>query len=171
MESTINLSYFPKTEAIVFGIVSLACIAGVFLLGLSGWLVVGLVVMTYVVTLAGTTAVSISDDELKITSLNPFRGSHTVKIKSITKIKALDVLPDGDTRISFSLFTRTCEVQYLDEKQQKEIVHFSIFNKNDEKKIMKALKKLTKKEKIAAQQVAENEAIDEDDIDLDNLAD
>ena len=156
MSSTINLSYFPKTEAIIFGIVSVVCIAGCYLLGLSVWLVIGLLIIAYIVIMAGTTAVAVNDETLTITSLNPFTGSHEIEIKSIVKIKALDVLPDGDTKTSFSLFTRRCEVQYLDEHEQKNVIHFSIFNKKAEKKIMKALRKLTKKEKVVVVEIEED---------------
>jgi len=165
MESEINLRYFPKTEAIIFSFATIVCIACSYLLGLSVWLVIALIFIAYIVTLAGTTAVSVTNESLKITSLDPFSGSQDIDIKSIIKLKRLDVLPEGETRTSFSLFTRRCEVQYLNKHEQKNIIYFSIFNKKAEKQVMKALRKLTKKEKIEEEEEIEEEDYSDDILD------
>ncbi|CAN5618368.1 hypothetical protein BH10BAC4_BH10BAC4_19300 [soil metagenome] len=161
MDSDFKLDFFPKKETIIFCVAAVCSIVISYLIGLAVWILIPIIALEYLVILGGAAIVDIEDNVLTVTSLNPFLGSYSVDIKSITKIKALDTIErksDVDFGGYFLLFSRRCLIVYLDDERQKHHAYFSILSKKEEKRILKALRKLTKKEKIDnAEEVREEE--------------
>jgi hypothetical protein len=151
MDSDFKLDFFPKKETIIFCVAAVCSISISYFIGLAVWILIPIIALEYLVILGGAAIVDIEENILTVTSLNPFLGSYSIDIKSITKIKALDTIvrkSDVDFGGYFLLFSRRCLIVYLDDEQQKHNAFFSILSKKEEKRILKALRKLTKKEKI-----------------------
>ncbi|NOT75850.1 MAG: hypothetical protein HOP08_13070 [Cyclobacteriaceae bacterium] len=155
MDSNINISYFPKTEAIIYGLVVLLSAAACYFLGLSIIFLVVLVILFYYIVMSGSAIVTLDDETLKITSMNIFSTPQSIDIASITKVRGI-IGYDGHSTGGYYMFSgRRLEIEMNGDKENR--IYFPVLNQKAEKKMVKALKKLTKKEKV----VEENEEIEE----------
>jgi hypothetical protein len=144
--SIIKIKFFPLTEVVIFTLTVLSSIIFCFISGLGIWILIAMIIFSYLITMGGATIIQLNDDTLKITSFNPFLASPSIDTKSIVKINSVQILePQSDVVFGgyFVLFAKRYELEYLDAKGRKKKAYFSILNKKKEVEIIRTLRTIS----------------------------
>ena len=94
-------------------------------------------------TMRDTSVIVLDAEKLKIISLNFLIGAHSIPRRSIIKINSIQTLQDETYEVygaPYLTLKTKYELEYLNIKEKKTKVHFSISNRQKEKSIMENLK-------------------------------
>lgn len=135
--------YFPWTEVILLVLAITVSCAFLLILKISFWLLIPAVIFAYFMTMRDTSVIVLDAEKLKIISLNFLIGAHSIPRRSIIKINSIQTLQDETYEVygaPYLTLKTKYELEYLNIKEKKTKVHFSISNRQKEKSIMENLK-------------------------------